>query len=159
VDGVVPGDPARVPGRRREADDAREPVRRLKDAQVPAGGSEEFCGEDEPEAGHAQKHLCVLVFGDFLADQRIEFGQFLVQGEDFPGEGCDDPFPMCWVGTMVCWDFAASTAAVATAAEERAPCFFGQVWILAWPARRMPERADSIAPAHRQEATRDYLSG
>ena len=38
----------------------------------------------------------------------------------------------------MCWDFAASTAAAATAAEDRAPCFFSQAWILASPARRIP---------------------
>ena len=32
------------------------------------------------------------VFGDFLADQRIELGEFLVQGDDFPCEGRDDLF-------------------------------------------------------------------
>lgn len=48
------------------------------------------------------------------------------------------PSPMCWAGTMVCWDFAASMAAAATAAEERAPCFFDHAWILASPARRIP---------------------
>jgi hypothetical protein len=41
------------------------------------------------------------------------------------------PFPMCWAGMIVCWDFAASTAAAATASEERAPFFFSQAWILA----------------------------
>jgi hypothetical protein len=35
----------------------------------------------------------VPVFGDFLADQRIELREFLVQGDDFPGEGGDDLLP------------------------------------------------------------------
>ena len=35
----------------------------------------------------------MLVFGDPLTDQRIKIGQFLVQGDDFPGEGGDDLFP------------------------------------------------------------------
>jgi hypothetical protein len=39
---------------------------------------------------------------------------------------------------MVCWDFAASTAAWATEAEERVPCFFSQACSLAWPVRRIP---------------------
>jgi hypothetical protein len=34
----------------------------------------------------------VLVFGYFLVDKRIEFGEFLVQGEDFPGECGDDQY-------------------------------------------------------------------
>lgn len=42
---------------------------------------------------HAQQHLGVLVFGYFLADQRIESGEFLVQGQNFPGESGDDPLP------------------------------------------------------------------
>ena len=35
----------------------------------------------------------MLVLGEFLADLRNEFGQFLIQGEDFAGECGDDPFP------------------------------------------------------------------
>jgi hypothetical protein len=35
----------------------------------------------------------VPVFGDFLADQSIELGQFLVQGDDFLCEGGDYQFP------------------------------------------------------------------
>lgn len=48
---------------------------------------------------------------------------------------------------MVCWDFAASTAAAATAAEERAPCFFSQAWILTSPARRIPSGVTWILPS------------
>ncbi|RAM35842.1 hypothetical protein DBZ45_16840 [Arthrobacter globiformis] len=33
--------------------------------------------------------LSVLVFGDFLAEHPIQFGQFLVQGRDFSGERGD----------------------------------------------------------------------
>ena len=75
-----------IPGCRRQPNNAREPVRCLEDGEVPSGGAEELSGKDGPEVGHAQQNLCVLVFGNFLADKRIEFCQFLVQGEDFPGE-------------------------------------------------------------------------
>lgn len=125
---MVPGQPY----------NAREPVGGLEGSEVPAGCSQKLSRHEGSKTGHTRQHLCVLVFGDLLPDQCIEFGQFLVQGKDLPGQGCDDPLPMYWAGTTVCWDFAASTAAVATAAEERAPCFFSQAWILACPARRMP---------------------
>jgi hypothetical protein len=47
-------------------------------------------------------------------------------------------YPRCWAGTVVCWDFAASMAAWATAAEERVPCFFSQACSLVCPVRRIP---------------------
>jgi hypothetical protein len=41
------------------------------------------------EAGHAQQYRGVVVFGDFLADQHVQVGQFLVQGDDVLCEGGD----------------------------------------------------------------------
>ena len=89
---VVAGDPAGVPWCGRESGDAGEPVSGFEDGEVSAGGAEELSGEDGPEAGHAEQHLRVPVFGDFLTDQGIEVGQFLVQGDDFLCEGGDDLF-------------------------------------------------------------------
>ena len=52
---VVAGDPAGVPGRRGQSDDAGEPVPGFKDREVSAGGAEELGGEDGSEAGHAEQ--------------------------------------------------------------------------------------------------------
>lgn len=86
---VVAGDPAGVPGC---GGDAGEPVRGFEDGEVSAGGAEEFGGEDGAETGHAEQGRGVPVFGDFLADQRVELGEFFVEGDDFVREGGDDLF-------------------------------------------------------------------
>jgi hypothetical protein len=90
----------------------------------------------------------VPVFGDFLADQRIQVGQFPVRGDDFLCEG-GDQLPEVPAGAAVCWDFAASTAAWATAADERAPCFFSHAWSLAWPVRRIPSGVRCLVSSNR----------
>jgi hypothetical protein len=131
---VVSTDSSGVAWRRSQSNNTGEAVGGLEDGKVPAGGAEELSGKHGPKAGHAQQHLSVLVLGDFPADQLIECSEFLVQGEDFPGKCGNDRLPMCWVY----WDLAASIAAAATAAEERAPFFFSRAWILASPVRRIP---------------------
>lgn len=87
---VVSADSSGVSGRWGQSDDAGKPVGGLEYGEVPAGGTEEFGGEDWAEAWHAQQHLGVLVFGDFVTDQCIECGEFLVQGEYFLAECGDD---------------------------------------------------------------------
>lgn len=87
------------------------------------GGAEEVGGQDRPEARHAEQGLGAAVFGDLLVDQPIKVSQFFVQGDDFVGKGGDHQLP-----DVLCRDFAASIAAWATAADERAPCFISQAW-------------------------------
>ena len=91
------------------------------------------CAHRLLDAGTAMlSNTCVLVFGDFLADQRIKFGQFLVRVRIARASAATIPSPTCWAARMVCRDFTASTAAVVVvgAAEERTPHFFKQAWIL-----------------------------
>ena len=74
MSGSAAGEPAGVPGRGGDPGDAGEPVRGLNDCKVSAGGAEELGGEYGSEAEHAEQGLRVPVFGDLLADQRIEVG-------------------------------------------------------------------------------------
>ena len=90
---MVAGNAPGVPRCRSASGDAGEPVRGFKDGEISTGGAEELRGEDRSEAGHAEQGLSVPVFGDFLADQRVEVCEFLVQGDDFLGEGGGDLFP------------------------------------------------------------------
>ena len=90
---VVAGDPSGVPACGGESGDPGKPVRSLKDGEVSARGTEEFGCEEGSEAGHTQQGPGVPVFGDLLADQRVQLGEFLIQGDDFLCEGGDDQFP------------------------------------------------------------------
>ena len=74
---MVARDAARVPECGDESDDAGEPVAVSKTVR------------SWSEAGHAQQYRGVVVFGDFLADQHVQVGQFLVQGDDVLCEGGD----------------------------------------------------------------------
>lgn len=86
-------DPSGIPQCRCQPNKTGELVRRQKTSQICTGGTLEFGNEDRPKAGHAQQHLDVPVFRGLLADQRIQFFQFLVQTRHLPGEGGDNYLP------------------------------------------------------------------
>lgn len=75
----VAADPAGVAGNWCQARDASEAVDGAEDGHVAAGGGEELCGQDGPEAGHAGQDFGVRVAAKSVLDQRFGVADFAVE--------------------------------------------------------------------------------
>jgi hypothetical protein len=80
----------------------------------------------------------VAVFGDFLADQRVQVGEFLIQGDDFLCECGDDQFPEVLRRDGGVLGFRGVDGGLGDGGGRAGAVFFSHACSRAWPVRRIP---------------------